>query len=96
MMALSYLHPPFVLWVPGRYNIEKPGYIQTLRGTWELEPELITGMFKLIDGRTYKQWWVSCFTGPSYGWMHIFGRKTVEGWYDQELARLQLVNPKTS
>jgi hypothetical protein len=93
MMALAYLHPPFLLWVPGRYNIEKPGYIETLRAQWELEPNLVRGKLKLADGTTYKTWWVHCFTGPSYGWMYRWGGRKVSEWYDKEVARLQIVNP---
>ena len=93
-MAVHYLHPPFVIWHHGRIVTERPGYIQSLRAQWSLgNTEMILGAVKFKDGSTYRDRWVSQFTGSNYGWMHLLGRKTVEGWYDAEIRRLQIVNP---
>jgi hypothetical protein len=88
LMALAYLHPPFIGLAYGRAMIEKPAYLVSLQCMWEEDPLAVTGHKLLTMGSTYKDWWVSQFTSSAYGWMWPF-KKTVEGWYDDELFRLR-------
>ena len=64
-----------------RARFERAGYLQTLRAWWVLDsgwaenPESI-------------KWIVNQFTGPNYVWCWPF-KRTVQGWFTQELSRLQ-------
>ena len=88
LMVLIWLFPP-VLFCYGRaVLIEKPGYLESLRANWELHPAFVLGYVKAADGRTYRDHWVSKFTGPAYGWMWIL-KGQVGRWYDEEVAKLE-------
>lgn len=80
-MVLIWLFPP-VLFCYGRaILIERPGYIESLRRTWEVNR-------RRAQHPEYKKWWVRQFTGAAYGFMWVL-KSQVEGWFDTELARLR-------
>lgn len=89
LMALVYLHPPFVFFAYGRGLTEKPGYLESLRGMYELNPAFARGEIKMRDGDAYIDWLVGQFTNSSYGWAMYFHKKRVRGWFDNELAILE-------
>jgi hypothetical protein len=78
-MVLMYLFPPFLL-AYGRYKIELPAYLETLKCHYELDKEY-------VKSEEYKEWWIKQFTGPNYGWMMVL-RSKVENQFDIELIRL--------
>lgn len=91
LMAMAYIHPPFIGLVYGRAMTEKPGYLESLRAQFEMNQDVARGEIKLVDGITYIEWLVGQFTGASYGWMWPF-KKTVTKWFTDELAKLEDAN----
>jgi len=63
LMLLMYVFPPFLL-AYGRYKIELPAYLESLSCQFEVNEEY-------AKSSEYRNWWVSQFTGPKYGWMWI-------------------------
>lgn len=81
VMTLIWLFPPILFCYGRAVIIEKPGYLASLRAKFE------TNRY-WAEHPLYREWWISQFTGPNYGWMWIL-KSQVEKWFDDELARLQ-------
>ncbi len=75
-MVLLWLIPPILFCYGRAVLIEKPGFLESFRAKIKTDP-------KYALSAEYKKWWVSRFTGPSYGWMFIWKSK-VEKWFDDE------------
>lgn len=81
VMTFLYLVPIFPLGLAyGRARIEWEAYTETIRATAEYR-----GIFAARELRDYI---VSQFTSGAYGWMWPF-RRTVEGWFDEALKRVE-------
>jgi hypothetical protein len=65
----------------GRTWIEREGYLESLRCRFKRSRTD-------AESAAYREWWVSRFTGGSYGWAWPF-KGQVQRWYDTELRRLQ-------
>ena len=81
LMGLMWIIPPFLFCYWRAQKIELPGYTESIRAKFQTSRQW-------VEHPEYKKWWVKQFTGPNYLWMWI-RRKQVEGWFDQELLRLQ-------
>lgn len=81
LMTLMWAIPPIFLCYGRAIKIEKPGYIESLRATFQIDP-------KWAAHPDYRKWWISAFTGPNYGGQWVI-RSQVESWFDTELKRLQ-------
>jgi hypothetical protein len=79
-MVLMYLFPPFLL-AYGRYKIELPAYLETLKCQYKLNKEYTTS-------KEYREWWINQFTGPNYGWMMVL-RSKVEAEFRRTLNNLE-------
>ena len=65
----------------GRARLEWEAYAETIRAAAEVYGKTYPA------GQQFRAHVVEQFLGPSYGWMWPF-RRSVERWYDRELARL--------
>lgn len=83
-MVLLWLFPP-VLFCYGRaILIERPGYLRSLQGMFEVNRTYACS-------EDYRSWWMSQFTGAAYGWAWVLEYQ-VARWFDDELKRLQELN----
>ncbi|MFT3695313.1 MAG: hypothetical protein QM831_19425 [Kofleriaceae bacterium] len=82
VMAVLYVLLPLPMglaWFRARFELE--AYAESIRAAAE-----VWGPAH-VRGASYREHLISQFTGPSYGWMWPF-RKSLERWYDQQLASL--------
>ena len=80
-MVITWLFPPVLLCYGRAILIEKPAYLISLQCRFKLNR-------RWAEGKEYRSWWISNFTGASYGWSWVL-RHQVARWFDDELARLQ-------
>jgi len=80
-VVMLYAFPPILFCYGRAVVIEKPGYLASLRAQWEIAREW-------AEDDRYRKWWISVFTGPSYGWAWVI-RSQVERWFDDELSKLR-------
>jgi len=77
-----YVWPPFIK-TRRASDIELPAYSESLISRIKYLGKAPSSI--------YREWWISNFTGPSYGWMYT-NRKTVEMWYEVSLrAGLEMI-----
>lgn len=82
VMALVYIFLPLPMGLAyGRARLEWEAYAETIRAAAEVYGKAHPA------GPSFRAHVVDQFVGPSYGWMWPF-RRSVERWYDRELARL--------
>lgn len=83
LFALTYLLPYLPLGLAyGRARLEWEAYEETMRASVDVAGADIL----LSDG--FRNYIVSQFTGPAYGWMWPFA-STVNRWYDEAKQRLR-------
>lgn len=80
-MVIIWAIPPILFCYGRAIVIEKPGYIASLRAKYRVDPQWACS-------KEYREWWISCFTSASYGWMWVC-KSQVARWFDEELERLE-------
>jgi hypothetical protein len=88
LYTFLYLFPFFPMFFAyWRAKMEMEAYAESAKADAEFQ-----GTFKIQDP-AYRDWMISHFTGPSYGWMWIY-RPTIEKWVDEAIAKASAKFPE--